>query len=167
MLQIITAVPKQISIPLHEKCVVRDTLVNYPVIHYDSSNNISSVVRYLNRERLSYNYFIQRDGTIVKLLNPICRASHAGISYWQGYFPMNEYSIGICLQNIPPMPYKEVQYQSLAWLIATLTERWPDIKEHKAVGHSQIAVPRGRKKDPGPKFDWGHLDSLLAKVRLS
>lgn len=75
---------------------------------------------------------------------------------------MNDHSVGICLQNYPPSVYTEKQYQSLAWLIKTLERRWPDITHHQPVGHSDIAIPRGRKKDPGKNFRWDHLDSLLA-----
>lgn len=157
------AAPVVRSAPLPEKCVPRDTTITYPVIHYDSAYSLRDTRRTLIHNRNSYHYFIQRDGTVVKLMNPTCKADHAGMSYWDGHFLINSISIGICLQNVPPAPYTDKQYHSLAWLLQTLGKRWT---LQDPVGHSQVAIPRGRKKDPGPEFRWGYLDTLLGRIKL-
>lgn len=154
--------PHLVIAPLKSRCTVRDTTVNYTIIHYDSAPSYRQMRRTLVRRHLSYNYYIQRDGTVVQLMTPKCKASHAGVSYWDGYFMMNQYSIGICLQNIPPTEFTEKQYRSLAWLYKTLGLRWPDVLTKKPIGHSDVAIPWDRKHDPGPQFRWLYLDSLIA-----
>lgn len=160
----IASAPVVVNSPLKEKCVVRDTTINLPVIHYDSSSTLGTTKKTLNRRGLSYHYFIKRDGTVVRMLPPHCKADHAGVSYYNGQFMVNNTSIGICLQNVPPAKYTEKQYTSLAWLLKQLKLRWPNLDS--AVGHSDVAIPRDRKKDPGKEFRWGYLDSLLKHVRV-
>jgi AmpD protein len=40
-----------------------------------------------------------------------------------------------------------------------LIHRYPRLCSDRIVGHSEIAP--GRKTDPGPGFDWSHLNALL------
>lgn len=135
----------------------RDTTNNYIIIHYDNGIEPKSTFRWLRRKRTAYHYFILRDGTIYKLIDPKYRASHAGLSKWDGLLGMNEYSIGVCLQNDSEQPYTDVQYKSLAWLLNGLKLRFPDITNDRIIGHSDVAWPRGRKQDPGEQFDWSRI----------
>jgi len=132
----------------------RDTTDNFIVLHYDESLNEAATFRWLRKKRNSYHYFIRRDGTIHKLIDPAYQANHAGASLLDGYFSFNKFSIGICLQNDGKIAYTDHQYMSLLWLINIQKQRFHDITEEKIIGHGDIAVPRGRKSDPGDHFDW-------------
>ncbi len=156
----VAAAPKQVTRLLPDKHVIRDTTRNLVVLHYDSSADANTTIAWLKKKHLAYHYLIQRDGTVVSLLDPKYQGAHAGLSYWQGLFRLNLYSIGVCLQNKPPQAYTKEQYQSLGWLLQQLIVRWPSVAEHRPVGHSDIAIPRGRKQDPGKQFDWAFIDSL-------
>ena len=160
------AAPKVLNVPFPAN-EYRDTTKNYIVIHYDSSMEEKVTLNWLRRKHNSYHYFILRSGTILKLVDPKFIAGHAGLSYWDGNWHMNRYSIGICLQNKPPEAFTTEQYQSTAWLINRLANRFPDVPDHKIVGHSDVAWPRGRKKDPGDQFQWDTLNVYVQLMRQS
>lgn len=143
------------------KYSIRDTSVNYIILHYDDGKSYSSARNYLIKKGNSYHYYIKRSGTIVKLLDTKYEAGHAGLSFYKKYIRMNRYTIGICLQNKPPQKYTNEQYRSLTWLIHELQRKYTDSTAKIILGHSQIAIPRGRKKDPGKHFDWKKLHVLL------
>lgn len=140
---------------------LRDTTVNYIVLHYDDGKSYKSVRQFLIKKGNSYHYYIKRDGTIVKLLDTKYEAGHAGLSFYKKYVRMNRYTIGICLQNKPPQQYTKEQYISAAWLIRQLQKKYTDSTARIILGHSEIAIPRGRKKDPGKHFNWKKLHALI------
>lgn len=140
---------------------LRDTSVNYLVIHNDSSMNSKTTFSFLKKKRNAYHYYIDESGVLYKLIDPKYQANHAGLSFYEGHIRMNRYSIGICLGNMPPRRYKETQYNSLAWLIVELQHRFPDSQYRPVIGHKDIAFPRGRKSDPGPQFDWQLLNYYI------
>ena len=155
--------PKIIDHPLPvRKKEYRDTTKNYIVLHNDGGSAGYAVTRQtLIKRRLSYHYYIKRDGTIVKLLDPKYQASHVGYSLWNGLVRINRYSIGICLQDNDTHVYTEKQYTSTAWLVKQLQHRYPDSSSKVIVGHSDVARPLGRKPDP-ENFNWDKLHLLLA-----
>lgn len=153
--------PTVIHNPLAGTHRVRDTSKNYIVLHYDDGKSYSSARSFLIKKGNSYHYYIKRDGTIMKMLDTKYEAGHAGLSYYNGNVRMNRYSIGICLQNNPPQKYTTAQYNSAAWLIRQLQKRYEDSTSKIILGHSEIAVPRGRKKDPGKHFNWKKLHMLI------
>ena len=161
------ASPVIVKQPIPGTHSLRDTTTNFLVIHYDSGANYSATRRWLIRRGNIYHYYIKRDGTIVQMLDPKYEGAHAGLSYWDGLFRMNLYSIGICLQRLPPETYTMPQYRSLAWLITRLESRFSDIRGRPILGHSDIAIPRGRKKDPGLDFRWDSLYILLDSIRIT
>lgn len=163
LFQLVTYQPKIINDFLPKKRLeLRDTTRNYIIIHNDGgSGGYRSARSTLIKRRLSYHYYIKRDGTIIKLLDPKYQASHVGYSMWKGLFRINKYSIGICLENGITKPYTTAQYQSSAWLIKQLRERYRDTTTYTVVGHSDVALPLGRKDDPGSNFDWKKLSMLL------
>lgn len=163
LLQLSVAQPKIIHHPLPiKKKEYRDTTKNYIIIHNDGGPNGYKIARQtLIKRRLSYHYYIKRDGTIVKLLDPKYTASHVGYSVWKGIFRINQYSIGICLENGITQPYTQKQYNSTAWLITQLQKRYPDNTTKTIVGHSDVALPFGRKSDPGPNFQWNKLRLMV------
>ncbi len=153
--------PVVVNKPLPVKKLPRDESKNYIILHYDEGNSYSGTRAALIKKGSSYHYYIQRNGNIIRLVDTKYQAGHAGISYYKGLFKVNKYSIGICLQNNPPQQYTDIQYQSLSWLIKQLQAKYPDSTSKIILGHSDIAIPRGRKKDPGNHFDWNKLRNLL------
>lgn len=131
----------------------RDTTRNYIVIHNDGAGlNAKSTRRILQRRRLAYHYFIGRDGTIHQWKDLKYQAFHAGVSLYEGIRDWNKFSIGVCLQGSNLFPYTNEQYQALTILVNYINIRYPDSKEKPILGHSDIAYPRTRKKDPGEHF---------------
>lgn len=107
---------------------------------------------------VSAHFLIRRDGIIVQFVPCNLRAWHAGASNWRGTERCNDISIGIELEGCDDRPFEPLQYASLARLVRILRRHYPieDI-----AGHADIAP--GRKADPGPHFDWAHLQRLLAR----
>lgn len=154
--------PLLLNKPIPHKKEYRDTSWNYIVLHSDEGNGYDGTRRALIKKRNGYHYYIQRNGTIIKMIDPKYKASHAGVSYYKGKIRMNNYSIGIAFQN-KNQEFTESQYVSAAWLISELQDRYPDSTSRSILGHSDIAIPRGRKKDPGKRFDWKKLQNLLRR----
>jgi N-acetyl-anhydromuramoyl-L-alanine amidase len=142
------------KLPLPSK-TLRDTTNNVIVIHNDgSSMDARTTYNVLRRRRLSYHYFISRDGRIYQFVDPKYVAKHAGISLFDGLPSWNSFSIGICLQGRNNTQYTDKQYASLQLLVNQLHQRYPDSKGKRLYTHSQIAFPWGRKHDPGDLFDF-------------
>ncbi len=109
--------------------------------------------------RVSAHLLVRRTGALVQFVALPDRAWHAGVSSFRGRSACNDFSIGIELEGDDGSAFEAVQYQALAHLIRTIVRRYPRITPECIVGHSDIAP--GRKTDPGPYFDWGHLHALL------
>lgn len=136
----------------------RDTTNNYIVIHNDGGNMPASVTRTVLRlRRLSYHYFVSRDGTIVQFAEINRIAKHAGVSKYDNLSNWNRFSIGIALQGRDNQDYTEKQYQSLRKLIQYINLRYKDSMNKPILRHSDIAYPRGRKSDPGKHFNMERL----------
>jgi AmpD protein len=108
--------------------------------------------------KVSSHFLVRRDGELIQFVACAKRAWHAGQSEWRGRLRCNDFSVGVELEGADDRPFEDVQYLRLAALAAALRRRFP-IAE--CVGHSDIAVPAGRKTDPGPHFDWGRFRGLL------
>jgi N-acetyl-anhydromuramyl-L-alanine amidase AmpD len=142
---------------------LRDTSITYIILHNDSSLSPATTFRWLRRKKASYHYYIDRAGTIHKLIDPRYVAGHAGLSYYDGHWQLNRISIGICLQNQLPQDYTAAQYTSLRWLVNAMHRRYPNSKHTPILGHDQVAWPRGRKYDPGEHFDWTKFQDQLRR----
>jgi N-acetylmuramoyl-L-alanine amidase len=104
------------------------------------------------------HYLLARQGTIYRILDPIYRADHAGVSMWNGVENLSEHSLGIELEGFHDVPFTEAQYRSLRWLVKVLRRRFRvasrDVLEHFRVAYSppnrfHSRNWRGRKRDPG------------------
>ena len=114
--------------------------------------------------KVSAHYFIDREGTVIELVDPDQMAWHAGESSFEGREECNPFSIGIELEGTPKHPFTQKQYRSLLELCLMLTKRYPLITPERIVGHCDIAP--GRKEDPGPFFDWERFkDQLRQELR--
>ena len=102
--------------------------------------------------RVSAHLLIDRQGQMVQLVPFDRRAWHAGVSSWRGRSGCNRLSIGIELEGTERTPYEDAQYRVLEQLLPVLIARYPALGRDTVVGHAEIAP--GRKRDPGPHFDW-------------
>ena len=105
--------------------------------------------------RVSAHFFLRRRGELLQFVPVGDRAWHAGVSRHRGRTRCNDHSVGIELEGDARRRFTRAQYQGLAQLVRSLAEALP-VRDIAA--HSQIAP--GRKRDPGPLFDWRMLKSL-------
>jgi N-acetyl-anhydromuramoyl-L-alanine amidase len=105
---------------------------------------------------VSAHFFIRRDGALWQFVSCDQRAWHAGPSSWRGRANCNDDSVGIELEGLEGERFEPAQYEALAAVCAALAQHYPIA--HVA-GHEHIAP--GRKKDPGPGFDWPRLQRHL------
>ena len=133
----------------------KNKIVKYIVIHYTGMKSLKLAYQKLSdcSSNVSAHYLISRNGTIFNLLCPKYKAWHAGKSKWKNETNLNEYSIGIELENkgheYGYTNFTNNQYISLKKLITFLKINFY-IKEKNIIFHSDIAP--NRKKDPGEKF---------------
>lgn len=111
--------------------------------------------------QVSAHFFITRAGAVWQFVDCGQRAWHAGASHWRGRGNCNDDSIGIELEGLEGLTFEPAQYAALAQLCADLAAHYPI--RHVA-GHEHVAP--GRKRDPGPGFDWQRLRSSLAGQAL-
>lgn len=114
----------------------------------------------LRELEVSAHFFVRRDGRTLQFVSCDDRAWHAGVSSWRGRENCNDWSIGIELEGLEGQCFEPAQYRQLAALLRALSGRYP-IAE--AVGHEHVAP--GRKRDPGPGFDWTELRRVLRRRR--
>jgi AmpD protein len=106
--------------------------------------------------RVSAHFFIRRDGRTLQFVPVQRRAWHAGLSRWWGREACNDFSLGIELEGLEGRDFTPAQMRRLADLLNGLCGRWPI---RAVVGHEHVAP--GRKRDPGPGFDWAALAQAL------
>lgn len=107
--------------------------------------------------KVSSHFFLDRRGQITQFVSCLKRAWHAGASKWKSEPNCNDYSIGIELEGTDTEGFHVDQYASLKRLCIALSECYPI---EAVLGHSHIAVPKGRKQDPGAHFNWCELSFL-------
>ena len=133
----------------------KNKTVKYLIIHYTGMIDFYSAYRKLNdlKSEVSCHYLISREGKIYNLLCPKFKGWHAGISEWKNVKNLNDYSIGIELENRGHehgyTNFTNSQYHKLKKLIKFLKFNFY-IKDEDIIFHSDIAP--NRKKDPGEKF---------------
>jgi AmpD protein len=121
--------------------------------------------REVEGKELSAHFLIDRAGRVTQFVATDRVAYHAGASRWRGREGCNDFSVGIELIGDADHDFTARQYATLARLCRDLMRSHPKITPRRIVGHSQIATPRGRKTDPGPRFDWPRFRILLAAVQ--
>jgi len=107
--------------------------------------------------QVSAHFLVRRSGRVVQFVSCDQRAWHAGVSRWRDRDNCNDWSVGIELEGLEGDRFEPVQLRTLARLLRLLSRRYP---LHEAVGHEHVAP--GRKRDPGPGFDWRALRRALA-----
>ncbi|PKP73939.1 MAG: N-acetylmuramoyl-L-alanine amidase [Alphaproteobacteria bacterium HGW-Alphaproteobacteria-6] len=126
------------------------------VIHYTAmASCIAARARLCDpAAEVSAHYLIAEGGRIEALVPETARAWHAGAGAWGGIGDVNSRSIGIELANPGDAPFAEPQMAALEVLLAGVMARW-QVPPERVIGHSDLAP--GRKRDPGPRFDWRRL----------
>ena len=105
----------------------------------------------------SAHFMIARDGTIMDLVPLPHKAWHAGKSEWQDKKYCNNWMVGIEMVATHDSGYTDEQYDALVELTVELIAKY-DIPWDNITGHENVAP--GRKKDPGPNFDWDRYRNL-------
>jgi N-acetylmuramoyl-L-alanine amidase len=113
------------------------------------------------RSQVSAHYLVDKDGSIVQMVEDTARAWHAGVSELEGVRGVNDFSVGIEIvnRNDGLDPYTDAQYASVAAIIRHLREQYA-IPDSRIVSHEAVARPVGRKSDP-KGFDFGRLLRML------
>jgi N-acetylmuramoyl-L-alanine amidase len=111
--------------------------------------------------RVSAHYVIDRDGTIYRCVDDEAAAWHAGDCVLEGCADVGACSIGIELVGFGDTAYMPAQLDALVELCLSLCVRYR-IALDRIVGHQDIAVPAGRKRDPGPHFPWAQVRGRIA-----
>lgn len=146
------------------------------VTHFISARNVLPDDPY-NPERcrqilvdykFSAHYLIHRDGAVWRLVPEALVAWHAGVSEWRGHSGLNEWSIGVELIGDADTPFTDAQYASLGYLAAKAVAKHElEVADPRKglgdlPGHEHIAP--GRKRDPGPQFDWDRFLYPLSSI---
>jgi N-acetylmuramoyl-L-alanine amidase len=126
------------------------------VLHYSAMHGSGAALARLcdPQAGVSAHYLIGSDGTVWQMVDETMRAWHAGAGAWAGQGDVNSRSIGIELDNRGGHPFAAPQMTVLEQLLAEILPRWR-IAPRGVIGHSDMAP--GRKRDPGPRFDWARL----------
>lgn len=174
------------SRPLPSACYgdrPEDTKVDTVVLHFISDrtaadpydrNRIYDIFAGQHRsspEKVSAHYLLERDGTVLGLVDESKRAWHAGFSMMpDGRTDVNSFSIGIEMVRTAEDAPTDKQWKSLLGLLCDIKRRHPGLVKENIVGHdavrarwnSQAGVNKAPvKDDPGPMFDWMHLARML------
>lgn len=129
--------------------------VELVVLHYTVLGCAEALERLCDPvAEVSAHYLIDRDGSILSLVDETARAWHAGAGSWAGEGDVNSRSIGIELANSGAEPFPEPQMRALEGLLRDLLERHA-LPPQAVIGHSDMAPDR--KSDPGARFDWRRL----------
>jgi AmpD protein len=105
---------------------------------------------------VSAHFLIRRSGELLQFVSCDDRAWHAGASEWRGRSGCNDFSIGIELEGLEGSAFESDQYAALEKLLRAIAARYPI---DAVAGHEHVAP--GRKRDPGPGFDWDRLAAQL------
>ncbi|KNG92560.1 N-acetylmuramoyl-L-alanine amidase [Pseudaestuariivita atlantica] len=126
------------------------------MLHYTAMRTARAARDWLcdDRAEVSAHYVISERGEVWHLVHEADRAWHAGDGAWGAVEDVNSRSIGIELANTGDHPFAEPQMAALETLLDGIMARW-NIPPERVIGHSCHAP--GRKRDPGPRFDWARL----------
>jgi N-acetylmuramoyl-L-alanine amidase len=134
--------------------------VSVLVLHFTGMGTLQGAVSWLcdPKSKVSSHYVVGENGMseIYQLVDEDQTAWHAGVSFWAGHRNVNNISIGIEISNNGEQPFPQAQMDAVIALSKDIIVR-NGIDAHHVVAHSDVAIPPGRKPDPGPYFDWKRL----------
>lgn len=129
------------------------------ILHHTNMNSFEDAVSRLcaPSSSVSCHYIINKlNGEITQLVDDNNIAYHAGISSWHKRTKLNNYSIGIELDNDGQEEFSKVLMDSLLILLKKLSTKYK-IKPQNILGHLDVA--HNRKDDPHYKFNWKLLSN--------
>lgn len=138
----------------------RAQAISMIVLHYTGMQSGDAAIAWLaNPEsKVSAHYVVAEDGQVVRMVDEVNRAWHAGRSFWRGITDVNSASVGIEIVNpgheFGYRPFPAAQMDAVEVLVAGIAARHR-VAPGMVVGHSDIAPVR--KQDPGELFDWPRL----------
>jgi len=109
--------------------------------------------------KVSYHIYISKQGEVRQFVEMNKRAWHCGVSEWKGFKNLNDYSIGVCFQNLGNEPYTPAQIEKGLEVCKAIMDYY-GISE--VVRHRDIAP--NRKVDPNNLFPWEEFKSQLSGV---
>lgn len=152
----------------------------YLIMHFTANGSVSGTVKWFQKQgsEASAHVIIGRDGEVVQMVPFHLRAWHCGQSRWRGIGDLNHYSIGFEMVNWGRLKYRKGKLISWAQeiipdddaveVMGDWWQRYPDeqvevcanlareiVRAYEledVLGHHEIAIPEGRKSDPGPAF---------------
>ena len=128
------------------------------VVHYTVLDARASLERLCDPEaEVSCHWLVSREGAVTGLVGEDRRAWHAGRARWGNVTDVNSRSVGIELENDGERAFPEGQMDALTALLREVVARHR-VPPERVLGHSDVSV--GRKRDPGPRFDWRGLARL-------
>jgi len=162
------------------------------IYHFTAGPRLEGTMRWFrnNPHRVSAHYIIGKDARLVQMVSLQRAAHHAGVGSLPGCGrSVNRCTVGVEIVNWGPLrrraggfvthsgqpyagpppvaasggywePFTGAQYGALIRLTRFLMSRFPTITH--ITGHEDIAVPRGRKNDPGGAFDWARIRAALS-----
>lgn len=106
--------------------------------------------------KVSYHIYISKQGEVRQFVEMNKRAWHCGVSEWKGFKNLNDYSIGVCFQNLGNEPYTPAQIEKGLEVCKAIMDYY-GISE--VVRHRDIAP--NRKVDPNNLFPWEEFKKQL------
>jgi len=141
--------------------------IDMVVEHYTAGSSFQGDLNWLTKpreqNRVSAHFLIGKDGRIVQLVPLNRRAWHAGVASFQGREGVNSRSVGIENHGFG-REWPEAQIQANLKVIASIKAHYPAVVW--IAGHDEVALPKGRKADPGPLFPWERFRDNQLRIIL-
>ena len=147
------------------KCSRLLETIDTVVLHSTDGANAMSSAHYLARNdtSVSAHLVVARSGRVIQLLPFNVRAWHAGVSEYEGRKQLNDFSVGIEIDNAGRLHrrgnsffswFTREQIGRVAEICALLKARY---LIRRLLRHSDITV---RKTDPGPAFPFDEVKGI-------
>ena len=139
----------------HKSPNISDRMASHVILHHTACNfDTAFMLLATQYGKVSSHYLVDRDGTILQLVDEKKRGHHAGASSWFSLSDLNSATIGIEIVNNGFEPFPKVQIDSVMKILESVKERYK-MPARNFIGHMDIAP--GRKVDPSKYFPWKRL----------
>ena len=140
--------------------------IKFGIVHDDEGASMAGTESWIMNpsSKVSYHVLIGKKGEVTQFVDFDKRAWHAGVSSWKGLNNINDYGIGLSMQNRNKEPYTEAQIAKAIEVAKVINDHY---KLEEWTGHKNISP--NRKSDPHNGFPWerfreGLKDSSESKV---
>jgi N-acetylmuramoyl-L-alanine amidase len=121
--------------PRNQKRAVRPH-TRYIVLHTTEGREAGSFDKIWKRGEA--HYFVNQQGAVFRIIQKTKIATHAGRSMWEGYGPVDNYSIGIEVVGYHNKDITAAQYTALKELLRQLKSVYK-IPDERVITHSMVA----------------------------